>query len=72
MPGENKPEPRIILFIQDHAGNHNFEEECFMRDVAKAEFERIRKAGGYWTKDGDDDIFVPWHCVDYARIKEKR
>lgn len=67
-----KPQPKVMfqLFVQDHSGDHNLEAVFDSRDPAWDQVEQIRADGGYWTAKGADQIFVPWHRVDFARITE--
>lgn len=58
----------VNLFIQDRCGDHNFDATYITRMAAESALERFRTVlGGYWT---DEDVFVPWHRVDFAKIEE--
>jgi hypothetical protein len=59
--------PKFQLFIQDQEGNNNYEKDFLSREIAMSELGYIRSAGGYWT----GDTFVPWHRIDFARVKSK-
>jgi hypothetical protein len=62
---------KFQFFVQDHSGEHNLERDCASRAVADLHFRRVRDGGGYWTEGRDgEEVFVPWHRVDFIRITE--
>lgn len=59
----------VTLFIQDNAGDHNFEQEYPDTATAQCLLATIEKSGGYWSEDRYGNVvYVPWHRVDFARI----
>jgi hypothetical protein len=59
----------VTLFIRTRDGDFNYDAEFDDLDSARGAVRNFAFDGGYWLKN--DTIFVPWHSVDYARMKEK-
>jgi hypothetical protein len=58
----------VTVFIRTRDGDYNYESEEPSKQHAQFVIEGFRKAGGYWTENGI--VFIPWHRVDYAEIRE--
>ena len=58
----------VTLFIQDRSGNYNFYFECPTKEVARNLLKFFIEQGGYWTLN--DSVFIPWHRVDFAEVRE--
>jgi len=58
----------VTVFIQDRSGDYSGEGIFSSHEHAKLYIRDIQKVGGYWSKD---DVFIPWHRIDYIKIKEE-
>lgn len=38
--------------------------------VAEGYIHNVRKQGGYWTVDGKDEVYIPWHSILHVRMRE--
>jgi hypothetical protein len=60
---------KFQFFAQDHLGDHNLEKEFDSVKAANQQFRYIREDEGYWTAGRNgEEVFVPWHRIDFIRI----
>jgi hypothetical protein len=60
----------ITLFIRERNGDNNYEQAFQLKEkpeyevfLAQERLKAIRQDGGYWTRKGEVNVFIPWHNV---------